>query len=459
MSDDENTDSGHTNFARQRTEAIVRHGWWPGWIWAVPIAVLLVVSWLGIRHLTSGGENIQIVFDNVYGMKKQDTGLVYRGMQVGTVTNIELAGNGDKVIVTVAVNDSATRYLRAGTRFWLKGANPSLGDLSSLGALLSGPTIMMDPGKGKHTRHFKGTSYKPVLPGAPGEPLRYAVSFDAAVGGLKHGDAVSLRDFTVGEVEDVGFRYDASNGQLSTPVTLALYPSLFHIQHAENPRGAVALRIAMNTLIKKGLHASLDRDPPFIGGYRITLKMVPGAGPPKQQGQIGGLPQIPVMPGSGLEAVLSKLGHVPIGKIGQNVLDITNKVDKLVASPKLQDSVVQFNAAMANVLDITHRVDKLVASPELHDSVVKLDAVLTDIHRTMASAGPQITRLIASLRDTASQLDQAAKTVRTTVGGTTSQTSLASTLRELTEAARSIRELADYLNRHPEALIKGRSGE
>jgi paraquat-inducible protein B len=459
MSDDENTDSGHINFARQRTEAIVRHGWWPGWIWAVPIAVLLVVGWLGIRHLTSGGEDIQIVFDNAYGMKKQDTGLVYRGMQVGMVTNIELAGDGDAVIVTVAVNDSATRYLRAGTRFWLKGANPSLGDLSSLSALLSGPTIMMDPGKGKHTRHFTGISYKPVLPGATGEPLRYAVSFDAAVGGLRHGDAVSLRGFTVGEVEDVGFRYDARNGQLSTPVTLALYPSLFHIQHAENPHGGAALRIAMNTLIKKGLRASLDREPPLIGDYRITLKIVPGAGPPEQQVQIGGLPQIPVMPGVGLGAVLSKLGDAPIGKIAQNVLDITHRVDKLVASRELHDSVVQLDAALANVLDITHRVDKLVSSRELHDSVVQLDAVLTEIHKTMASAGPKITRLIDSLRNTASQLDQAAKTVRTTVGGPESQTSLASTLRELTEAARSIRELADYLDRHPEALIKGRSGE
>jgi len=458
MSDDENTESGHTDFERQRTEAIVRRGWWPGWIWAVPIAVLLVVSWLGIRHLTSGGEDIKIVFDNAYGMKKQDTGLVYRGMQVGTVTNIALAGNGDAVVVTVAVNGNVTRYLRAGTHFWLKGANPSFGDLSSLSALLSGPTIMMDPGKGKHTRHFTGTSYKPVLPGATGEPLHYAVSFDAAVGRLRHGDAVSLRGFTVGEVEDVGFRYDARNGQLSTPVTLALYPSLFHIQHADNPHGAVALRSAMNKLIKKGLRASLDRDPPFIGDYRITLKMVPGAGPPKQQVQIGGLPQIPVMPGSGIDVALSKLGHVPIDKIGQNVLDITHRVDKLVASPKLHDSVVQFNAAVANVLDITHRVDKLIASPELHDSVVHLDAVLADIHKTMARAGPKITQLIASLRDTASQLDQAAKTVRTTIGGTTSQTSLTSTLRELTEAARSIRELADYLNRHPEALIKGRSG-
>jgi paraquat-inducible protein B len=31
-------------------------------------------------------------------------------------------------------------------------------------------------------------------------------------------------------------------------------------------------------------------------------------------------------------------------------------------------------------------------------------------------------------------------------------------MREVKEAARAIRSMADYLDRHPEALIKGRSG-
>jgi paraquat-inducible protein B len=429
MSDDGHTDPGGNTSARLRTEAIVRHGWWPGWIWAVPIAALLIVGWLGLRHLTRGGEDIQIGFDKAYAMKPQDTDVVYRGVKVGTVTSVALNDKGDAVIITVAIKDSAKKYLRSGTRFWLSGANPSLSDLSSLGALLSGPTIVMDPGTGKHTTRFAGIPYKPVLPGAPGKPVRYAVSFDAAVGGLRRGEPVSLRGFTVGEVEDVGFRYDAHNGQLSTPATLALYPALFHIQDAKDPDSIATLRAAMKTLIDKGLRASLDREPPFIGDYRITLKILPGAGPPVQEALIDGLPQIPATSSGGLGVVLSKFEKMPIGQIAQNVLDIT------------------------------HRVDTLVASPKLHDSVVQLDAALADAHRTMAMAGPKLTRLITSLRDTANQLDQAAKTMRTTVGGTTAQTNVVSTLRELTEAARSIRELADYLDRHPEALIKGRTGE
>lgn len=430
MSDNGHTDPGGNASARLRTEAIVRHGWWPGWIWAVPIAALLIVGWLGLRYLTKGGEDIQIGFDQAYGIKPQDTDVVYRGVKVGAVTSVALNDKGDGVIVTAAIKDSAKKYLRSGTRFWLRGANPSLSDLSSLGALLSGPTIVMDPGAGKHTTRFAGIPYKPVLPGAPGKPVRYVVSFDAAVGGLRRGEPVSLRGFTVGEVEDVGFRYDAHNGQLSTPATLALYPALFHIQNARDPHGIATLRAAMKALIDEGLRASLDREPPFIGGYRVTLKILPGAGPPApvQEARIDGLPQIPATPSGGLGVVVSKFEKIPISQIAQNVLDIT------------------------------HRVDTLVASPKLHDSVAQLDAALADAHRTMAVAGPQLTRLIASLRDTANQLDQAAKTMRRTVGGTTAQTSVVSTLRELSGAARSIRELADYLNRHPEALIKGRTG-
>ena len=102
MSDDGHTDPGGNASARLRTEAIVRHGWWPGWIWAVPIAALLIVGWLGLRDLTRGGENIQINFEKAYGIKPQDTDVVYRGVKVGTVTSVALNDKGDAVIVTIA---------------------------------------------------------------------------------------------------------------------------------------------------------------------------------------------------------------------------------------------------------------------------------------------------------------------------------------------------------------------
>jgi paraquat-inducible protein B len=73
---------------------------------------------------------------------------------------------------------------------------------------------------------------------------------------------------------------------------------------------------------------------------------------------------------------------------------------------------------------------------------------------------PQIGPLVAQLRETANSADQAVAAANHTLGGdAASQNDLPAALRELTDTARSIRALADYLDRHPEALVRGRQEE
>ena len=400
---------------------------WPGWIWAIPVAALLIVGWLAIRALANGGTDITITFADAHGISPGDSKIVYRGMAVGKVTAVSLGKGGHDVVIRANIDEAAENLLRKGTRFWLRGAHPSLTNLSSLGAVLSGPTIVMQPGTGKPATRFAGLAHKPAVTGDHGTPQFYAVTFKGAVGALSAGDAVKLRGFTVGQVLSVGFGYDARTGKLSSPVTLALYPSRFHIHHAKAPQSDAALRAAVSALIAKGLRARLERSPPLIGGYRVTLEMVPGASTVSPR-QMDGLPVIATAPGSGLNSILSRLNKVPLDQIAQNVLDITRNADRLVSSPKLKDSVAQ------------------------------LDTTLKQIHKTAAKAGPRITRLIHDLRKTAGQLDAAAKAADKSLGGAPSQTGLRQSLREITQAARSVRALANYLDRHPEALVQGRSG-
>ncbi|MGH8270201.1 MAG: MlaD family protein, partial [Steroidobacteraceae bacterium] len=89
----------------ERVHAGVRHGWWPGWIWAIPIAALLIVIWLGARALLAGGTSITIRFNDVHGMKKENTDVLLRGTQAGHVTGIELEKDGTGVIVTASIDD------------------------------------------------------------------------------------------------------------------------------------------------------------------------------------------------------------------------------------------------------------------------------------------------------------------------------------------------------------------
>ena len=411
----------------ERVQAGVRHGWWPGWIWAIPIAALLVVIWLGARFLLAGGTDITIRFDDVHQLKKENTDVVMRGTQVGHVTGIELSNDGTTVIVSASIDEDAKKFLTTGTRFWLQGANPSLSNLSTLASLLSGPTIVMDPGPGREARHFLGLERQPVDP-TPGErPLLFELALDNQAGSLAGGDPVTLRGFTVGEVRDVGFAYDPATGEISTPATLAIYPSLFHAKGVRATPTAGEISAEIELLIRQGMRARLARSPPLVGRSEVSLQVVPGT--PAPTGPLvaaDGLPQIPLASGGDIASIIDRINEVPIERIAQNALQTTHNLATLSSSPKLKDAVVQ------------------------------LDAALRQIHSMTAKAGPQIPVIIGSLRRAAADLDGTAKSADHLVSGTATQNGLTNTVQEVTEAARAVRSLADYLDRHPEALIRGR---
>ncbi|HEY7889476.1 MAG TPA: MlaD family protein [Steroidobacteraceae bacterium] len=411
----------------ERAEAGVRHSWWPGWIWAIPIAALLVVLWLGARALLAGGTDITIRFPDVHDMKKENTDVEMRGAQVGHVTGIKLTPDGTAVIVTASIDQEAANFLTTGTRFWLRGAHPSLSDPSSLGSLLSGPTLVMDPGPGSKSRYFIGLERDPIAPTAAGHPLLYEVALDSEAGALAGGDPVTLRGFTVGEVRDVGFNYDPGTGELSTPATLALYPSLFHAKGAQATPTRADVAAEIQRLIRKGMRARLARNPPLVGTYQVSLQIVPDA-PAGPLTAPDGMPQIPTAPDGGIASIISRINRVPIERIAQNALQTTHNLEVLTSSPKLKDAIVQ------------------------------LDDALRQIHGITAKAEPQVGPLIKSLRRAAADLEGTAKSARSLLSGTATQNGLGNTVQEITEAARAVRSLADYLDRHPEALVRGRGG-
>jgi paraquat-inducible protein B len=410
----------------ERVRAGVRHGWWPGWIWGIPIAALIVVLWLGARALLAGGTSISIRFTDAHGMKQQNTDVILRGTTVGHVTGIKLTEDGTAVIVTASIDQQAVKFLRAGTRFWLRGAHPSLSNLSSLGSLLSGPSIVMGPGPGEKARYFIGLEQAPIDPSATERALLYEVSLDSEAGSLAGGDPVTLRGFTVGEVRDVGFAYDPATGDLSTPATLAIYPSLFHLKGERTAPSPIQVSAAIGRLIEKGLRARLARDPPLVGQYHVSLEMVSGAQAPTGPMTADGMPVIPTAGGGGISSILTRINKVPIEQIAQNALDITHNIKSLTSSPKLKDAIVQ------------------------------LDAALKEIHGTVAKAGPQIPPLVKRLRRAAADLQGTAQSARRLMSGTATQNGLTSTVQEIDQAARAVRSLADYLDRHPSALIRGR---
>ncbi len=403
----------------------VRRSGWPGWIWAIPLAAIGVVAWLGLRTVFSGNQDITIEFPDAHGIKAKDTEVDYRGVRIGTVTSIDLAEHGDSVMVTASIDGHAAPLLREGTRFWLRGATPQLSDPQSLSALLSGPTLVMDAGPGRKSRHFHGLVRQPVSPAADAPRLLYAVSLSGEAGALKPGDPVELDGFTIGEVRDVGFEFDAASGALSLPATVALYPGLFHAGQGTHAPSLTAVRNEITLLVHQGFMLHLQRDPPLVGSYHLTLAPVPGTHA-SEVADLHGLPQLPLAPEDGIGSLLSRLGRVPVEQIAGNVLETTRRLRALSSSPQLDAALRELNAALAQV------------------------------RRTTVHAGPQITALAASLRRASQDLERTARSGDRLLNGTASQDGVPALVEEAAEASRSVRALANYLEQHPESLLRGR---
>src|SRR4051794_9807750 len=122
---------------------------WPGWIWAVPIAALGIVGWLGLRDLLLKGPEVTVCFENASGIQEGNTKVKYQGMIVGQVDSISLEKDLQHVAMKLQLRSDMEGHLGPGTRYWISGQTISLSNLASIKSAVSGPDIEVDPQPGK----------------------------------------------------------------------------------------------------------------------------------------------------------------------------------------------------------------------------------------------------------------------------------------------------------------------
>ena len=122
-----------------------------------------------------------------------------------------------------------------------------------------------------------------------------------------------------------------------------------------------------------------------------------------------------------------------------------------VRSGDLDDLTQSANQTVDNL-------NKLLSSPEMKRSMKSLDETLANLDNVSKQTNQQIGPLLTSLRQTTNQANVTLANTNRSLGGQTGQgPDLAQAINELTGAARSVRILADYLDQHPEALLRGRT--
>lgn len=370
----------------------------------------------------------------------------FRRLPVGQIIAYDLAPDGKSVSVRIFVREPYDRFVTTDARFWnASGIDVSLTAsgldvrTQSLAALLEGGIAFEAPPDSQGTPAAAGATFtlhgdRATAMRLPGSiATRYVLHFDESIRGLATGAPVSFYGVEVGEVTDVGLTFDATTLDVRPRVEIRVYPQrlLSRLPATQEVKAeqlvadvAVRHRLVQQMVQRRGLRAQLATGS-FVTGQRfVSLGYFPQASKAKID-WTAPVPELPTQP-STLPALEAKLGRI---------------VDKLERMPidAIGDDLREALASMKEALQSAKGMFDNVNA----DVVPALKEALIDARDALGSAEKMLASTQANL-----------------VGaGAPAQVELRNAMQELARAARSLRVLADYLERHPEALIRGKPAQ
>ncbi|HVS77653.1 MAG TPA: MlaD family protein [Steroidobacteraceae bacterium] len=399
-------------------EARVRPHRWLAWVWIVPIAAAGVVVWLAWRALAERGPEITISFHAAQGLQPGQATIQHLNAVLGSVSSLQLTPDMRRVIVHARMTRQAARYLTDSTIFYVVTPHVGVQGITGLSTIVSGAYIEMYPGRpGKRRRHFVGLDSAPIV--APGTPGRSFILHAPDLGSLTRGSPVTYRGVDVGAVTSYLLAGDGHD-VLVTAFIRSPNDRLVHPGTRFWNAGGVAM-----TLGAQGLQLRANSWQQLLAGG-VAFDTSPAA--------ISGTPS-------------------PAGSVFQLYDNEQAAMGGPGGSPLLAET-------LRNLNDVLRNLDRATAGPQLRNALVSLNRVLRRLDRLATQTQPNLDELLKSLRATSDAAQRTLAAVQSTTGGSApSSTNLPQLMNQLSQAARSVRELADYLDRHPDALLRGRRPE
>ncbi len=282
--------------------------------------------------------------------------------------------------------------------------------------------------------------------------VEFVSFFPNSVSGLKIGAPVKLQGIPIGEVTGIYLVLPSAQRAADSaliPVVYAVDPELIR------QRGASTVRLGdkaqIKGLIDRGLRAELAVESFVTGTRYVSLEFRPDA--PLHLTNDPGLeyPEIPIYQSQSIEEIQRKIGAL-IDNLGQadlvTLVASFNKLAKtandLVAAPRTERLLSSVDSTLEAVKRTMQRMDRLTADVE-----PDMKPLLADSRETLGE-----------LRTTLKQAQTTLETLRSTVepGSPTSER-LNETMTEFARMARSLRALAEYLERNPSSVVRGRGAE
>jgi len=355
----------------------------------------------------------------------------YRRTAVGRVVGFTLDPQRDALSVRIFIEAPYEQLVTPQARFWnASGLNLTL---NADGLTLNAQTVASVIAGGIAFERLPGADSKTPAPAghrfnlfddrrsalAPpdGVPLAVRMVFDQSVRGLALGSPVDFLGLELGTVRSFSVVRDRRRGRFPVEVVADIYPARVGAAHdalTQVPAADAAAHVEfLKRLVDHGLRAQLRTGNLLTGQLYVALDFIPKA-PPATLDTRGPAVTVPTAPGTlanvqpQIAEIVSKLSKVPFEEIGHD----------------LRGTLGQASEAIRRL------------TPEAQQA-------LAEVQRTLGAVQQSLDRLDRNLLDSSAPV----------------QRNVEQTLNDLQRAAQSLRALGDYLQRHPEAVLRGKPAD
>jgi paraquat-inducible protein B len=282
---------------------------------------------------------------------------------------------------------------------------------------------------------------------------KFICFFSGSLNGLKVGAAVKVRGVEIGSVSEIRLRPTPSEGRFKRNIEIINgLPVIIDIDESQlKSRGATGAALKpqeLNNLIKRGLRAQLETESFLTGLLYIDLDLHPGAPVNLMlEPGSGDYPEIPTVP-TNLQQVqetamkaLAKLNEVDFVKLTQSITDAGSAAANLLGSPDIKATLASLQSATRN----------------LNTMISTVRGMVDNVDNRSGPALASLKKAADQANLTLVQISSTAQTLQASLAPDAPLTyRLEMALENFSEASSAIRELTDYLQRNPSAIVRGK---
>lgn len=347
----------------------------------------------------------------------------YRRVQVGQVVGFALDRDGTGVSIDVFVDAPYDQYVGLNSRWWhasgvdlrLDSNGLKLNTQSLATVVIGGLAFQSPPGERVGNEAPDDTVFTlaanegDAMRAPDGPPLTVVMNFNQSLRGLSVGATVDFRGIELGEVTGIGVQYDPKARDFTMPVTMNLYPDRLGQKFRESVErgGEAAGKELLRTLVAHGLRGQLRTGNLLTSQLYVALDLFPKAAPVSLD--VNRVPfELPTVPNA-------------LEELQVQVADIARKLDQIPFDQLSKN----LNGTLRSANSLFKQLDTQLA-PQARETLAAAQRTFGAAQSTLQQDSPL-------------------------------QSDMHQALTQLTQTLQTLNALADYLERHPESLLRGKN--